>query len=89
MNAILTIDGAGRLVIPKPVRDELGIVKGDRLELSSDGVQLVIRPARPAPTLRKERGFWIHEGGPKLTLDQANSVIEKARMRADPSRERR
>jgi AbrB family looped-hinge helix DNA binding protein len=38
-----TIDGAGRLVVPKPVRERLGLVPGE-VELEVDGSDLRIRP---------------------------------------------
>ncbi|TLZ14349.1 MAG: AbrB/MazE/SpoVT family DNA-binding domain-containing protein [Gammaproteobacteria bacterium] len=37
MNTTVTLDSAGRVVIPKPLRDELGLVPGDTLALESDG----------------------------------------------------
>ena len=38
-----TIDGAGRLVIPKPLRDSLGLVPGE-VEVTPDGAGLHIEP---------------------------------------------
>ena len=37
MTARLTIDGAGRVVIPKPLRKELDLSPGDTLELEAKG----------------------------------------------------
>ncbi len=45
MNATLTIDKAGRVVLPKPVRDALQISPGDSLELESSEDHIVLRPA--------------------------------------------
>ncbi|HUO84158.1 MAG TPA: AbrB/MazE/SpoVT family DNA-binding domain-containing protein [Thermoanaerobaculia bacterium] len=45
-----TIDGAGRLVIPKAIRDEAGLEPGSSLEVSHRNGQIVIEPA-----LRKVR----------------------------------
>ncbi|MBL8930035.1 MAG: AbrB/MazE/SpoVT family DNA-binding domain-containing protein [Kineosporiaceae bacterium] len=38
-----TIDAAGRLVIPKQLRDRLGLVPGE-VEVESDGADLRVRP---------------------------------------------
>jgi len=38
-----TIDKAGRLVIPKPLRDQLGLRPGD-VELTADGAALRVVP---------------------------------------------
>ncbi|MGH2717271.1 MAG: AbrB/MazE/SpoVT family DNA-binding domain-containing protein [Actinomycetota bacterium] len=39
-----TIDGAGRIVIPKPLRDELELCSGDELEVELVEGTLAIRP---------------------------------------------
>ncbi|HXA49145.1 MAG TPA: AbrB/MazE/SpoVT family DNA-binding domain-containing protein [Candidatus Acidoferrum sp.] len=43
----LTIDKAGRVVIPKSVRDGLGFQAGDILELDRQGDVLRLRPKAP------------------------------------------
>lgn len=40
MNIRLSIDKAGRVVIPKPLRDELCLEPGDSLEMESTGEQI-------------------------------------------------
>ena len=45
MNTTLTVDKAGRVVLPKPVRDEMQLRAGDSLELESFG-----RPHCAPPT---------------------------------------
>jgi len=56
----LTIDGAGRVVIPKPLRDKLGLHSGSTLEVleTPDGVTL--KPVdRRSPLARKGRFLVI------------------------------
>ena len=48
MTTILTLDKAGRVVLPKPLRDELELAAGDTLELESRGEQITLRPVRGA-----------------------------------------
>ena len=40
----ITIDGVGRVVIPKAIRDALGLVPGAPLTITSDGVGVRIEP---------------------------------------------
>ena len=56
------IDSAGRVVIPKPVRDRLRLQPGDALELESDGDTLRLSPKRPKAVLCKEDGIWVYCG---------------------------
>jgi AbrB family looped-hinge helix DNA binding protein len=44
----LTLDKAGRVVIPKPLRDELNLGPGDALQLETEGEQITLRPVRGA-----------------------------------------
>jgi AbrB family looped-hinge helix DNA binding protein len=44
MSDILQIDGAGRVVIPKAIRDRYGLAPGRRLELTDAGDELRLRP---------------------------------------------
>lgn len=57
-----TIDTAGRLVIPKPLRDRLGLVAGE-VEVSADGTALRVEPV-VTEDLEEENGrFVIPAGG--------------------------
>ena len=46
MNTRLTLDKAGRVVIPKPLRDELHLEPGAVLELEFAGEEITLRPVR-------------------------------------------
>jgi AbrB family looped-hinge helix DNA binding protein len=46
MNSRLTIDRAGRVVIPKTLREELRLEPGDSLEMESIGERITLRPVR-------------------------------------------
>lgn len=52
MGDIITIDGAGRVVIPKSMRERLHLGPGRRLRVIEDGGRVVIEPmeevSRPA-----------------------------------------
>jgi len=60
----ISIDKAGRVVVPKPLREKLGLEAGDNLLVESDGDQITLRPIRPQPLLVKEYGMWVYNGAP-------------------------
>lgn len=64
MTIKITIDKAGRVVIPKRLRQELHLGPGDTLQLESDGERITLRPLRPRATLKKEYEVWVYQGGP-------------------------
>src|SRR5216683_2481922 len=53
MLAKLTIDKLGRIVLPKPVREQLQLSAGDELELESLDDRITLRPLRGTAQLRK------------------------------------
>jgi AbrB family looped-hinge helix DNA binding protein len=79
MNATVTLDKAGRLVLPKTVRDELQLGPGDTLELQVEGEQVTLRPRRATPPLEKERGVWVFRTGERLTSAEALETLHNIR----------
>ena len=79
MTTTLTLDRAGRLVLPKPVRDELQLAAGDSLELDSSEGQIVLRPVRGTASLRKKRGIWVMSTGKPLSAEVVNRTIQNIR----------
>lgn len=83
MKTTLTVDKAGRVVLPKSVRDELQLAPGDTLQLETSGEQVTLRPLRGNAQLRKERGVWVFYAGEPLS----DAVVEKTRQRILRERE--
>ena len=79
MNMTVTIDKAGRVVIPKQVRDEMRLEPGDTLALDSEGERVTLRPLRTGSPMRKERGVWVFHGDRPLSLDEANQMVRDVR----------
>ena len=54
MTTKITLDRAGRILIPKTLREEWRLNPGDTLQLDSQGEEIVtLRPVRPRALLRK------------------------------------
>jgi len=83
MTARLTIDKAGRVVIPKRLRDKLHLAPGDAFQLESSEEEIVLRPVRQELSLRKERGVWVAYGGEPLSAEMTDSVLQSIRDERD------
>jgi AbrB family looped-hinge helix DNA binding protein len=62
----VSLDKAGRIVLPKPLRDELRLTAGDALEAEASGEEITLRPIRGNAPLRKKRGIWVYRAGEPL-----------------------
>lgn len=58
----ITIDSAGRIVVPKALRERFSLHRGTELdvEISSDGIRL--RPRGATASLLMKDGFLVHHG---------------------------
>ncbi len=72
MNTKLTLDKAGRLVLPKAIRESLRVGPGDTLEVESDEDRVILHPVRVRAGLSKEQGVWVFRSG-----TPANTSISK------------
>ena len=63
MATSLTIDKAGRIVLPKSVRDQLQLAPGDALDLEIEGDRVLLSPVRAPAGLHKEMGIWVYRSG--------------------------
>jgi len=81
MKGKVTLDRAGRVVLPKPLRDELHISPGDTLDLSVTGDEVTLRPRRGATPLQKERGVWVFRTGQPLGSEETEQTLSDIRAR--------
>ncbi len=78
-----TIDKAGRLVIPKALRDHLGLVPGD-VDVEIDGAALRVQAVGDQAELIEENGrLVIAATGTPLSADTVRDLIDEDRARAD------
>jgi AbrB family looped-hinge helix DNA binding protein len=83
MKARLTIDSAGRVVIPKALRDELKLATGDALEIESVGEEITLRPVRGTAPMTNERGVWVFRTGEPLNPSVADDILSQIRDERD------
>jgi AbrB family looped-hinge helix DNA binding protein len=90
MAATVEIDKAGRIVVPKNLRDALHLTPGTKLKVQREGDKLVFEPNVARARLVIENGMpliFTSEGpeAPALTNEMVNELIEQGRL----ERERR
>jgi AbrB family looped-hinge helix DNA binding protein len=79
MTTTLTLDKAGRVVLPKPVRDEMQLRAGDSLELESSEDRIVLRPRRGGTGLHKKQGIWVFSTGAPISAEGTDETLRQIR----------
>jgi AbrB family looped-hinge helix DNA binding protein len=83
MSETITIDGAGRLVVPKPMREKLSLRGGEKLTVKVVGDHLELVPDEPAPTLEKRGKRTVVTNWGEY---DAGEAVREAQARADAAR---
>lgn len=78
MTTKLTLDKAGRVSLPKALRQQLQLGPGDSLQLESQGERITLRPVRASAPIRKEHGVWVYRSGTPSTVS-IRKLIEEGR----------
>lgn len=75
-----TIDSGGRLLLPKALRDALGLVPGAMVDVSAYGAGVQITPGgRTARIDRDESGRLVSRGVTEVTDDAMFALIDSGR----------
>lgn len=74
----LKIDRSGRIVVPKPLRERLGLRPDMELEVSEQPGGVLLRPLDQRPSMVKIDGLWVHQGTPQPGAAW-ESMIEETR----------
>jgi len=75
-----TVDEAGRVVIPKELRDKLGIEEGMSVEFHARERELVLTLSSTANPMSTEGGLLVHNGEPQGDLDEAVKTHREQRV---------
>ena len=79
---LVTIDAAGRVVIPKSIRESLGLTGGRTIEVREREGVIEIEPAATAMRLVKRNGRLVAVPDrelPPLTDDLVRATLDKTR----------
>jgi len=77
-----TIDKAGRVIVPKAMRDELGLTGGTEIEIGLVDGRIEIAPVASHIRLERKRGRLVAASDremPVLTSDEVRALLEKLR----------
>jgi AbrB family looped-hinge helix DNA binding protein len=73
----ITIDNAGRVVIPKEIRDRLNLFPGTELELALVEDEINLKASANIPALREKRGMLVFDGYSKSDIDVAEFINQQ------------
>jgi len=74
----VTIDKAGRIIVPKEFRQRLGLTPNTELEIIDHPGGLLLRPVESRPSLVKINGLLVHQGRLEEGSD-VESLVESVR----------
>lgn len=74
-----TIDGAGRLVVPKSLRDLLGLEPGARVDISQYGIGLQLIPMSRTARLEQRDGATVAVSDTPITDKDVFGLIDAGR----------
>ena len=79
----LKIDRAGRIVVPKPIRQRLGLQPNTEIEIVEQADGVLLRPLERRPSMIKKDGLWVHLGQIDATydLDRLIDDVREERIR--------
>ncbi len=74
-----TIDSVGRVVVPKPLRDALGLVAGSTVDISYYGAGLQLVPTGRTARLVDEAGALVVTGDTTIDDDVVFGLVDTGR----------
>ncbi|MBT4498922.1 MAG: AbrB/MazE/SpoVT family DNA-binding domain-containing protein [Gemmatimonadetes bacterium] len=75
------IDKFGRMVLPKTIRDDLGLEPGSALEVEERQEEIILKPIHPEQAIREKESLLVFSGKPTAALEEA--VDRQRRERLD------
>ena len=79
---IVTIDSAGRLVVPKALREQFNLTPGCELEIEAVANGIALRRADVEPALVRKQGILIHHGSERTAVDIGEFVRAERKARS-------
>ncbi|MCZ7625001.1 MAG: AbrB/MazE/SpoVT family DNA-binding domain-containing protein [Candidatus Methylomirabilis sp.] len=79
MNTLL--DRFGRVVIPKEIRDSLGLKPGELLKVEQSDDEVVLKPLREEPPIKVKDGVLVYTGTATGNLMERVKAHREERLR--------
>ncbi len=73
------IDQAGRVVLPKPIRDALGLLPGTKVDITAYGAGAQLVPAGRTARLEEEDGVLVAAGTTAVSDDVVFALLDAGR----------
>ena len=70
----ITIDRAGRAVIPKQIRDRFNLCEGTELEIETNADEILLRIKHSSSPLIKKSGILVHHSIDEKSIDIAEFI---------------
>ncbi len=74
-----TIDRAGRVVIPKAIRDRAGLTPGSEVEIAEDNGEIKLSQSAPQGRVIERDGYLLWESEEPVPEDATLRAISEAR----------
>ncbi len=78
----ITIDKAGRIVIPKSIRERYHLQPGTELQIESEADGISLKICDTEPSIIRKKGIFVHHGSEIVTLDTADFINRQRDSRA-------
>lgn len=75
-----TVDAVGRIVVPKPLRDALGLIPGSTVDISRYGAGLQLLPTGRTARLVEESGALVATGDTVIDDEVVFGLLDSGRL---------
>ncbi|MDR0782951.1 MAG: AbrB/MazE/SpoVT family DNA-binding domain-containing protein [Propionibacteriaceae bacterium] len=75
----ITMDRAGRVMLPKAVRERHGLTEGAKLDIIEEGALIIITPQPAQIEIVEEDGRLVAVGGAPVTDQMVREILESIR----------
>ena len=76
-----THDRFGRIIIPKDVRDDMGLEAGSVLQIEKKGEKIVLQPVHGEPKILERKGILVFTGSAVGDVGAALNEHRKRRLK--------
>lgn len=73
---VITIDKFGRFVLPKQIRENLGLVPGEPVDIEEINDQIVLKPLHHKSAVRNKNGVLVFGG---VSHENLKNVVQQSR----------